>query len=275
MACWVVGKNPVRVRRRLEEISSSLVSYCSLNYLAINEKKTQVLWAGAPGEAVQVGDCRVRPADEFEFLGVKFDRQLTVNPHLRNITSTARSLAIMARRLTFHLPAGVVRRVVGALVRGKLGYACLVLPPRMNEQDPVNTLMAKLQIAVNDVGRGIIGSDRSERKNIEEVLCESELPSINKMVVETIATETWKALNTRDAPGLPLTPLGTLMCSGTLVGKTRAAASGCIPPPAKKQVDSFIWWGYHMWNASIDLRNSPTLARAKQAAKALAQSSPL
>ncbi len=110
VACWVAGRDERAVKKRLEEVSSALVNYCSLNYLALNEKKTQVVWSGHPGLPVVVGASEVKPGPIFEFLGVSFDRQLTVNPHLRALTSSARSLAIMARRLTNHIPppAGVL-----------------------------------------------------------------------------------------------------------------------------------------------------------------------
>ncbi len=148
------------------------MAYCNLNYLALNEKKTQVVWAGHRGLPIKVGDSEVLPGSNFEFLGVNFDRKLTVSPHLSGLISSVKSMAIMARRLTYHIPTEKVSSVMGALVRGRVGYSCLVFPPRFCVKDPVCSLMADLQIAVNDVGRAMIGSSRSDRKKVEEVLSE-------------------------------------------------------------------------------------------------------
>ncbi len=62
------------------------------------------------------------PGQNFEFLGVTFDRKLTVNPHLSNLISTTRSLAIMAKRLTNHIPHLQVCAVMGALIRGRIRF---------------------------------------------------------------------------------------------------------------------------------------------------------
>ncbi len=279
VACWVAGREADRVKKRLEGVSAALVAYCNLNYLALNEKKTQVVWAGHPGLPIKVGDSEVLPGSNFEFLGVNFDRKLTVSPHLSGLISSVKSMAIMARRLTYHIPIEKVSSVMGALVRGRVGYSCLVFPPRFCVKDPVCSLMADLQIAVNDVGRAMIGSSRSDRKKVEEVLSESNLPSINRLVIETIGVECWKALRTSDVPNGPLNPLGDILCpSSTLAmatGRTRAAATGSIAPPAKKQVASFIWGAYRAWNSNLDLRKSTTLNAAKNASASFALSSPI
>ncbi len=256
VAVWVAGKDPHLIRRRLEQISSLLVDYCAQNYLAINGSKTQILWAGCPPLSVRVGDDVVEPASAFEFLGISFDRQLAVTPHLNDLVGAARSMVIMCRRLLQHLPPQLVRTVMGSMIRGKLGYACAVLPPRLSDQSPVNVLMNKIQVALNDIGRAIVGCKRSEKRRIEEILSESKIPSLNRVVVETIGIECWKALHVRDAPDLPLAPLGNLLCAnrgmedaGT-ARKTRANTNNSLPPPTKVQMNTFTWWAYLLWNSS-------------------------
>ncbi len=86
---------------------------------------------------------------------------------------------------------------------------------------------------------------------MEDILDESSIPSINRLVIETIGVGRWKALKVRDAPDLPLThPLGNLMTAGSsgssssnsysrnsytlATRQTRAGASGSLcPPPIK------------------------------------------
>ena len=290
VAVWVSGNEPDDIRMRLEQVSQALVDYCGLNYLAINSAKTQIMWSGCEPSPVRVGETLVQPSPNFEFLGVSFDRQLSVAPHLANLITSARSLLSMSRRLRHHLPRPLLKMVMQSMVRGRIGYACAVLPPRMTEHDPQNVLMHKLQVSLNDVARSIIGCSRSDKIKVEELLQRSGMPSLNRMVVETIGAECWKALRMRDSPDLPLTPLGQLLdvssalppattsynngtCSVS-VRKTRAGASGSIPPPTKIQVEAFTWWAYRLWNSSMALRTAPTLTAARSAASSAAQAVP-
>ena len=142
--------------------------------------------------------------------------------------------------------------------------------------------MASLQVAVNDVGRSAIHSSRSDRKPVEELLKESRRPSMNRLVIETIGVECWKALRLSDVPNGPLNPLGIILSptgSPALVrashSRTRAATTGSIAPPAKRQVESFVWQAYHIWNSNLDLRKSPTLAAARRASSTIAMVSPI
>ncbi len=122
--------------------------------------------------------------------------------------------------------------------------------------------MNKLQVSLNDVRRSIVGC------KVEDILDESSIPSsINRLVIETIGVERWKALKVRDAPDLPLThPLGNLMTAGSSGGsnsssnsrnscytlatrQTRAGASGSLHPPLKFPSEAFVWWAaYRLWN---------------------------
>ncbi len=97
----------------------------------------------------------------------------------------------------------------------------------------MNVLMNKIQVSLNFVDRSILGCKRSEKKRVEEILSESTIPSLYRIVVETIGIECWKALHIRDAPNLPLTPLGTVLCanySADPARKTRATTSNSLPP---------------------------------------------
>ena len=195
-------------------------------------------------------------------------------------------MAAMAKRLRLHLPPGSIKTVMEALLRCKIGYACSVLPPRLSATAPISSIMAKLQVNVNNVARAMIGAKRSDKIHIEALLEEPGIPSINRLIVYTIAMECWRCLNLCDVPNGPLNPLGCLLSppptpaptdtgAESVFHRTRAVNSGCIPPPAKHQVDSFIWWGYTCWNLSPLLRMAPTVSAAKRAATELAATVPI
>ncbi len=275
--CWAEGDNVEEVGAKLEQVSEALVAYANENYLALNEGKTQVLWTNK-GRPIRVGSSMVSPSDSLEVLGIKFDKHLTPSPHLASLVTSTKALTAMARRLSLHLPANYLKIVMGALIRGKIGYGCLMFPPRFSADEPTPTLMSQLQVHINNVARATIGAKKSDKIRVEDLLAEAGFPSLNKLVVHTIAMECWRALNLRDVPNGPLNPLGSLLntCETTVTNaRTRAAKAGCIPPPAKHQVDSFTWWAYTCWNSTPSLRAAKTVSAAKKAANDLTESVPL
>ncbi len=274
--CWVEGDTAEEVGAQLERVSAAFVDYANKNYLAINENKTQVLWT-AKGRPIKVGSSVVPPSDKLEVLGIKFDKHLSPNPHLTDLITSAKAMTAMARRLSLHLPANYLKIVMGALIRGKIGYGCLVFPPRLSADDPNPSLMSQLQVNINNVARATIGAKKSDKIHVEDLLAEAGFPSLNKLVVYTIAMECWRALNLRDVPNGPLNPLGSLLKNNEASvtnTRTRAAKTGCLPPPAKYQVDSFTWWGYTCWNSSPPLRAATTVTAAKKAANEFIESVP-
>ena len=275
--CWVEGDNAEEVGAGLEQVSAAFVAYASQNYLAINENKTQVLWT-TKGRPIRVGSSMVSPSDKLEVLGIKFDKHLSPNPHLADLVTSAKAMTAMARRLSLHLPAHYLKTVMGALIRGKIGYGCLVFPPRFSDDAPTPTLLSQLQVNINNVARATIGAKKSEKIRVEDLLAEAGFPSLNKLVVYTIAMECWRALNLRDVPSGPLNPLGALLKNNEATvtnTRTRAVKTGCLPPPAKHQVDSFTWWGYTCWNSYLPLRTAMTVSAAKKAANEFVKSVPL
>ncbi len=186
-------------------------------------------------------------------------------------------LLATAHRLALHLPRSSLKSVMGALIRGKMGYACLVLTPRFSDSDPTSTLMTQLQVNINNAARAITGVKNSDKIRIEDLLEEASLPSLNRLVIYTIAMESWRALSLRDVANGPLNPLGALLSRSQSHNppRTRAAISGCLPPPAKHLVHSFTWWGYTCWNSSPKLRAAKTVSAAKRAANELAAMAPL
>ncbi len=241
--CWVAGKSAVEVGREMEHLSDVIVSYASENYLALNESKTQVLWCSKRGAPMRVGESMVTPTDKIEVLGVSFDRSLSPLPYVTALISATRALTAIARRLSLHLPVEVLKSVMSSLYKGKIGYASLVLKPRLKVSDSTSSAMAQLQVCANDLARAIIGSNRNDRLRVEDILKEAGFEPINKMIVYTIAMECWRALTIRDVPDGPLNPLGAILslpAHPSSSARTRAATNGCLPPPTRLQSDPYL-----------------------------------
>ncbi len=277
--CWVAARDPQDLGKTLEKLSTVIVTYASKNYLALNEQKTQVLWSPCRGFPIKVGSSIVPPSSKLDILGVMFDKQLSPAPHLNALITSTKALAAVSRRLALHLPRDLLKTVMGALIQGRIGYACHILPPRFHPTDPTNGLMSQLQIGINDVARATVGSRRSDKLKIENLLQEAGFTSVNRMTVYAIAMECWRALSLRDVPNGPLNPLGAILSLSSNVvdrtpPRTRSAAAGCLPPPTKHQANTFIWWAHTCWNLSPLLRSATTVSAAKKAANALATAAP-
>ena len=81
--------------------------------MALNPGKTQVLWidSGLNSPTVSIGSSLATPVNTIEFLGLKFDRKLKSDPHIRSITSAVATLVGLTRRLKVHLPPRVWGRI--------------------------------------------------------------------------------------------------------------------------------------------------------------------
>ncbi len=135
---WCAGRDPAAARGELERAASRLTTYALDNSLALNADKIQLIWCGSSAPApILIGTTVVQPQEELLLLGVKFNRRLTITPHLRTLASTARSLLALTRRLLLHLPRGrQVQNVVKSLVMGRLCYGSILFPPRLACSDP-------------------------------------------------------------------------------------------------------------------------------------------
>ena len=230
---WASAKSKTIVKSNLESVSSSITSYMTSHCLVLNQEKTQVVWVGDGGTPVNIGGVMVKPSSTVDVLGVCFDDRLSPAPHLASALRSARSLAGASRRLALHLRRRVLQQVVRSLLVGKVAYACAVLRPRLQSADPVQKDLAAIQVAINDCARAVVGSSRSSRLTTSALLAKAGMPSLNQLIVEQIATETWKGVN-YESNGTRF-PIGEILCpssssSSKPIRQTRATTSNCIPP---------------------------------------------
>ncbi len=274
---WSAHRDPGVVKRELELASSRLLSYALANSLALNPAKTQLLWTNDPSP-VLVGDTLVQPQDELLLLGIRFDRRLSIGPHLQSLSSSARSLLALTRRLLLHLPrGGQVQDVVRALVVGKLCYGSILVPPRLSPEDPTSQLLQSIQTSVNDIARLLLGTRRADRIPVERLLDLTGMPALNRVVIKTILCETWKCLHSCDGPDGGMNPLGVMLSPPTPPSNrvTRSISAGSLPPPLRIRADTFAWFAAVLYNDVPLIRSAPTLAAARRAAESFSSAAPL
>ncbi len=278
ICCWVTADSDASAKLELERISSRLLQYAAIHKLAVNETKTKIMWLRATsGPAVRVGDATVGDSTSLDLLGVSFNKRLKSTPHLKSQASATRRIRGAISALARHLPLPYLTKVARTLVLGKSGYgAAATVPPRLSASDPVCPAVAAIQVAINDVARSAIRTNRKDKIPVTTLLQKSSLPSLNRLTVRSMALETWKAIRVRDGPGGQPNPLGQLIGDpGQGSRVTRAVSAGHLLPPLKCAMPTFVWYSYVIWNSHSCLREANTITEAKRAADAISKLVPL
>ena len=104
----------------------------------------------------------------------------------------------LLRRLSFNMPRSVLRMLADALCFSKVRYCIAAFgQPRLNPMEPKICAMEEIQMKLNTVMRIITGQRREDRVPITELLEKTKLPSVNRMIMESILKEMWMFLCSR------------------------------------------------------------------------------
>ena len=71
---------------------------------------------------------------------------------------------------------------------------------RINEEDPTNGLLAKLQITQNRMARFLNNSTISDKISNKEIFLKNNLLSVNQLNCQIKLTEVWKSVNNQNYP---------------------------------------------------------------------------
>jgi hypothetical protein len=230
--------------------------------------------------SVMVDGKKVKAEDTIELLGVRLDKKLTTKPHAKVMLVATKQRAAVIARLVNHVPRGrYLQQLAMGLVNGKLchalaAYATPRLPALAPAETPT-TIYQQIQVAYNPVARLITGIRIRDRVKIPELLERAGILSINGMVINAIATETWNCRHCSDGGNGAKNLLGDVIFDTGEADKTyRAASSGMAMVPLRGK-NTFVSNGARTWNAPEALRDAKTKSAARLAAKNLAARAPL
>jgi hypothetical protein len=101
-------------------------------------------------------------------------------------------------------------------------------------------------------------------------------PTLNELVTQTLAMETWAAFNSTDGDSSGAhNPLGAGMFNDVGHGRaTRAAAAGQVKDPLGG-ANTLVSNGIQVWNSCQELRQAATKGAARTAAAKFARGVPL
>ena len=154
----------------------------------------------------------------------------------------------------------LLKAAAWALVMGKIqGNAWVTRRVRLTADEVVPGEARSLQVAINDLARGLLGVRRAEHIQIKDLLDRTGLPTLNEIVIQQSAVSAWKA-----AKGGPLSAL----LSG-FDGRTRGASAELVKATTPSCNASLNMC--RVWNLSADLRQARTLTSAKEVAKRISR----
>jgi hypothetical protein len=206
--------------------------------------------------SVMVNVKKVKAEDTMELLGISFDRKLTTKQHAKAMLVATKQRAAVIARLVNHIPHGrYLRQLAMVLVNGKLchalaAYATPRLPAPGGEAETPSPIYHQIHVAYNRVARSITGVKIRDRVSIPDLLERAGIPSINRMVINAIATETWNCRHSSDGGNEAKNFVGAVIFdTGEAVKTTRAASAGMATVPLRGK-DTFVCNGARTWNAS-------------------------
>ena len=113
--------------------------------------------------------------------------------------------------------------------------------------DAENSMAKKLQVALNDLARTLLGKKRRDKIPVDRLLTKAKLTSYNRMSVQRCALEAWKAKSTKS-------PLSSIM-QPVHSSITRSAAAGMVFEPEPMKGASLAQSAPRVWNACRGLRD--------------------
>ncbi len=262
---WSFGHSVKAVKNDLSLVASSVANFTATNFMSLSVEKTQIMWSGVPngddGPGVDIGGVLVKPSSSIELLGVRFDNKLSPAPFLTSQHRAAAPVLATVKRLSRYLPPSHLGEVASSFLTGKLSYAApATFVPRLTVNEPVVTASNKLQVCINNAARMVLGSSKLDKIRTETLLVKAGLPSLNRLVVKSIAIECWRALNMK-------TPLGSVIAGGHKASRlTRMTSSDKLGPPFRFPRDSMAWHAVRIWNSCENLRSASTIHSARRAA---------
>jgi hypothetical protein len=237
-----LGKSVEEVIRKLTKKAARFVDYtCSMGF-SMNASKTQMLLSANAGNvadiSMMVDRNSISPSNSIELLGVRYDRKLSMAPHVRSLLAAVRQRASVVARLANHLPRGqYLRQLAYGLIVGKFSHA-LAMVARLRLPNPENesTTWSKIQVAFNNAARSITGVRLRDRVPNPDLLNLAGIPSVNRMVVKVVYMEAWMGKSSSDGKVGVRNYVGAILFdnnkskTGT---KTHSAKTGKISIPLR------------------------------------------
>ena len=135
---------------------------------------------------------------------------------------------------------------------------------RMNETDPMNSLLKKVQVTQNKFARFMAGKSLLDKVNTEQIFQDTKILSVNQLNAQIKLQEVWKAKNNINYP--------TQWANDPkqVDARTRSVQKESLIVPGKslKMQSTLYSDAANVWNKAPDtIKNARTLLSAKREIK--------
>ena len=205
--------------------------WCSSRRLQLNATKTELIWFGSASNIRHLSptDCTItvdnaatiEPTHVVRDLGVYFDNELTMHPHIRNVTRSCFYQLRRLRSIRRHLGRDITHQLVCSFVLSRLDY-CNALFAAL----PTSTL-APLQRVQNAAARLVLGLKQSD--HITPALKELHWLPIKQRILYKLSILVYKSLH-HEAP-VYLTELFSYISDNAAKSSLRSANDNKLDIP--------------------------------------------
>jgi hypothetical protein len=247
----------------LESGLSTLASWFSQNWLALNPEKSDAILLGTYQRnntlsnitSVNVAGSTVTLADNIKLLGVTLDSSLTFRKHVNLISQNCFYHIKALRHIRHTLDTQTASLIAHALVSSRLDYANSIL------YGAPDYSIHKLQLIQNTLARTVLLSDRFA--HTESLLYQLHWLPVHTRIRFKLASITYKALNTSSPQYL-----ATLLHYYQPGRTTRTSEQKHLYPPAITTCfgsRSFRYAAPTIWNSiPLVIRSAPSIESFKR-----------
>ena len=198
---FIQGKDLEQLRVDLEEDAKHIFQFMRSNRLVVNPEKTKFLLLQnkkkeTPTLSINIDGVLIEESLVEKHLGVLISNNLKWDEHIHNLCSKLRQKLGIISRLLQAIPRDHMLKIVDAFFMSHIRYGLAIYGKvRFQSSDPVNQLVRKVQVLLNDALRLVFNVRMEDHVKVEDLLARADMLSVNQLTAEVILCETWKSQN--------------------------------------------------------------------------------
>ena len=267
----------------LEKDAQSILEYMASNGLVANTSKTAFMILNLKKEqnreniTIKIGSTEVKAEQQAKLLGVTLDNNQKWSSQIKGVggmISSLNSRLYLLRRISRVMNQDRIKKVADSLYTSKIRYGLqLIGKVRVNESDPVDTLLECLQLTQNKFARFLHGSTLLDRINTKVIFNETKILSVNQINAQTKLLEVWKSQHDEAYPLKWASREETIKRIGL---KSSNKPELIIEGQSKLQTQCFINDAARIWNlAPMTIKECNSISAAKKYIKTFVKTLPI
>ena len=183
----VIGDSRERVEMTVKQEAESVTAFFRSVNLVNNPEKAALIYNSRRKGALDItmnniGGETLTAKRTDKLLGLEISAELTWDEHVDKLCKTLKQRMGLLRRIKYKVKKDKLAIIAEAIFTSKIRYGLAVYSrPRLNEMDPVDPELQKLQVLQNDMMRVVHGLRRSDHTNMAKLREEEGIMSVNQL----------------------------------------------------------------------------------------------